>query len=134
MVKKKKKVKKTVVKKKVKAVTKRCKAALRKKPAKTIAKTARMPFKKPPAGTIEGTFIGTVTHYFPHVKAGAILVENGELALGDMIRIKGHTSNFKQKITSMEIDRKPIEKASKGDEIGLLVKSRVRIRDKAYKI
>lgn len=127
--KKKRKVKKAAAKKKVKLRARKSKPAARKK----AVKAKRAP-KKPAQEVIEGTLTGKVTHYFPHVKAGAILIESGTLAVGDMIRIKGHTSDFKQKITSIEIDRNPVEKASKGDEIGILVKSRVRIHDKVYKI
>ena len=78
--------------------------------------------------------IGAVTHYFPHVKAGAAVIENGTLALGDTIHIKGHTTDFKQKVRSLQINRVPINEAKPGDEIGILVKSRVRINDKVYKI
>ncbi len=127
--KKKRKVKKSVTKKKIKSRVKKSKPASKKKRIK-----ARKAPKKPPVEVIEGTLVGKVTHYFPHVKAGAILIENSELAVGDMIRIKGHTSDFKQKIASMQIDRNAIDKASKGQEIGILVKSRVRIHDKVYKI
>ena len=127
--KKKKKAKKAVTKKKIKTKAKKSKPVARKRAVKV-----RKAPKKPPVEVIKGTLAGKVTHYFPHVKAGAILIENGRLAIGDMIRIKGHTSDFKQKITSMQIDRVPVEKASKGDEIGVLVKARVRIHDKVYKI
>ena len=127
--KKKRKVKKTAAKKKIKARVKKSKPVVKKKKSK-----ARKTIKKPPVEVIEGTLVGKITHYFPHVKAGAILIGTGQLAVGDMIRIKGHTSDFKQKIASMQIDRVPVEKAKKGDEIGILVKSRVRIHDKVYKI
>ena len=38
------------------------------------------------------------------------------------------------KVSSLQIDRTPVEKGSKGDEIGILVKARVRINDKVYKL
>jgi hypothetical protein len=76
--------------------------------------------------------IGIITHYFPHVKA-AVLKVKIPVTVGDGIWIKGHTSDFKQKITSMQIDRDPINKAKKNDEIGLMVEKRVRRRDVVYK-
>lgn len=127
--KKKRKVKRSAAKRKIKVRVKKAKPAARKKRIK-----AKKTPKKPAAEVIAGTLVGKVTHYFPHVKAGAILIGSGQLAVGDVIRIKGHTSDFKQKIASMQIDRVPVEKASKGAEIGILVKSRVRIHDKVYKI
>lgn len=78
--------------------------------------------------------VGKVTHYFPHVKAGVVLVTDGTFALGDTLRIKGHTTDFKQKVTSMQINNVLINKAVPGQEIGLLVKSRVRHNDIVYKL
>lgn len=95
---------------------------------KTVARKA----PKAPKG--KEVLVGAVSHYFPHVKAGAIVIKGGTIALGDTLHIKGHTTDLKQKIKSLQKDRVPIEKASKGDEIGILVKSRVRINDKVYKM
>jgi len=78
--------------------------------------------------------IGKITHYFPKAKAGVMKITKGTLALGDVIHIKGHTTDFKQKVYSIQLDRVPLEKASKGQEIGLRVKSRVRQHDVVYKI
>ncbi|OGX15270.1 MAG: hypothetical protein A2166_00545 [Omnitrophica WOR_2 bacterium RBG_13_41_10] len=76
--------------------------------------------------------VGLVTHYFPHVRAAVIKLKM-PLNTGDMIKVKGHTTDFTQSITSMQIDRVPIDSAKKGQEIGLLVNSRVRRHDKVYK-
>ncbi|PIQ89844.1 MAG: hypothetical protein COV72_01100 [Candidatus Omnitrophica bacterium CG11_big_fil_rev_8_21_14_0_20_42_13] len=75
-----------------------------------------------------------MTHYFPKVKAAVIKISDGSLSLKDTIRLKGHTTDFKQNIVSMQIDRRPIEKAQKPDEIGLRVNQRVRINDQVYKL
>lgn len=136
--KKKTKAKKAAVGKKARAKAKATRAVKSKKTIKKASKKKVSKVKKPARRTKpvkeEGMLVGRISHYFPHVKAGAIIIEGGELALGDTVRIKGHTTDFKQKIASMQIDRNPIEKASKGQEIGMLVKSRVRIRDKVYKL
>ncbi len=73
--------------------------------------------------------VGAVNHYFPHVKAAVFKVKRA-IAVGDVVLFQGHTTSFKQKITSMQIDRQPIQKARPGQEIGLQVKKRVRIHDK----
>jgi len=54
--------------------------------------------------------------------------------MGETVKIKGHTTDLTQIITSMQIDRVDISNAKKGDEIGLQVASRVRQHDKVYKI
>lgn len=76
--------------------------------------------------------VGKVTHYFPKVKAGVVKVTKGVLAIGDTIHVKGHTTDFKQRVTSLQLDHQPIQKALKGQEVGLRVKSRVRQRDLVY--
>jgi hypothetical protein len=82
---------------------------------------------------LAGELIGEITHYFSHCKAGVIKLKK-PLALGDTIYIKGHTTNYKQKIVSLQVDNKPVEELSKGKEAGFLAKKRVRKGDKVYKI
>ena len=77
--------------------------------------------------------MGEVTHYFPHVRAAAIKLK-APLSLGDNVGIKGHTTDFSQAVNSLQIDRQPIATGKKGQEVGLLVVSRVRRRDAVYKI
>lgn len=119
------------------------KRAKAKKPArKVVRKVAKKVVSKKKAprkaavkkAKIQGELIGKVTHYFPHVSAGVVKIKKGILAVGDKIWIKGHTTDFKETVTSLQIDRKPVTKAGKGDEIGLFVKSRVRRRDAVYKL
>ena len=77
--------------------------------------------------------IGEVTHYFPHPEA-AVIQLSGKLETGDRVRIVGGLdTDFEQDVGSMEVDRKRIKKAKKGDEIGLKVKERVREGYKVYK-
>jgi putative protease len=77
--------------------------------------------------------IGYITHFFDHINVAAIKL-NQSLKIGDIVLIKGHTTNFKQEITSMQIDNENIEIAKPGDEIGLKVKEKVRKNDEVYKI
>ena len=91
-------------------------------------------FKKKRTVAELGEPIGEITHFFPHVKAGVIKLEKDTLSAGDTIYIKGHTTDFEQKIKSMQVNHTPIEKASKGQEVGLKVKGKVRHGYKVYKI
>ena len=97
------------------------KKAVRKKPS-----TRKRTIIKKPA--VKENVIGVVTHYFPHVRAAVIKLK-APLSIGEVIKIKGHTTDFTQSVVSMQIDRVPINQAKKGDEIGLLVNSRVRQHD-----
>ena len=122
MPKKKKSVKKAKV---VKKAVKRAK----KRPVARKAKTKKI--KSPVENMVK---VGEVTHYFPHVKAAALLVLKDSIKVGDEIYLKGHTTDFKEKIVSIQLDRAPIQEGTKGQEIGLLVKKRVRIGDSVYKL
>ncbi|MEW6101651.1 MAG: hypothetical protein AB1481_05095 [Candidatus Omnitrophota bacterium] len=128
--------------KKRKPVKRRATKAQRHKATKKVKKTGlkrKLAKKKPAikkpvkaAAKARKGLIGVVTHYFPQVRAAVIKLKTG-LSMGDYIKIKGHTTDFTQKVTSMQIDRVDIEKAKKGQEIGLLVDSRVRQNDEVYK-
>ncbi|NQT95219.1 MAG: translation elongation factor-like protein [Candidatus Omnitrophica bacterium] len=74
-----------------------------------------------------------MTHYFGHCKAGVIKLTD-TLSVGDTIHIKGHTTDLKQKIHSMQIDGKEVPTATNGKEVGILVKKRLRQHDKVYKL
>jgi translation elongation factor EF-Tu-like GTPase len=130
-----KSLRKTKGKKAKKTAKKAVKKTLIKKGAskkKDTLKTRKRIIKKPTKKQ-EGNLIGSITHYFPHVQAAVIKLK-GPLKMGDTVKIKGHTTDLTQIITSMQIDRIDISNAKKGDEIGLQVSSRVRQNDKVYKI
>ena len=78
--------------------------------------------------------IGIVEHFFTNVNVAAIRITSGELKLGDTIHFVGSTTDFKQKIDSMQIDRKPVEMVKSGDDVGIKVNDRVREQDVVYKI
>lgn len=77
--------------------------------------------------------VGKITHYFGKIEVGIIELSKG-LKAGDTIHIKGSTSDFEQVVDSMQVEHKDIEKAKKGDVIGLKVKEKVREGDEVYKI
>ncbi|MBI5253725.1 MAG: translation elongation factor-like protein, partial [Euryarchaeota archaeon] len=59
---------------------------------------------------------------------------SGTLSVGDNIRIKGATTDFEQKVESMQIEHASVQKAESGTSIGIKVKDRVRPNDVVYKI
>ena len=75
--------------------------------------------------------IGTVTHFFDKVSVAVIEI-SASLKVGDKIQIKGTTTDFTQKVKSMQVEHKELEVAKKGDAIGLKVKERVRPNDKVF--
>ncbi|HEC93427.1 MAG TPA: translation elongation factor-like protein [Candidatus Atribacteria bacterium] len=79
-------------------------------------------------------FVGKVTDYFAKIGVAALVIENGELHLGDTIHFIGHTTDFEQQINSMQIEHHAVESAKTGDTVGIKVKDRVRHGDKVYKV
>ena len=77
--------------------------------------------------------IGVIEHFFNKVSVAAIKITNGELKVGDTIHVVGASTDFTQKIESMEIDRVPVESVKPGDDVGIKVKDRVREHDVVYK-
>jgi hypothetical protein len=78
--------------------------------------------------------IGHITHYFSRIQVAAIELTDGELSVGETIHIKGHTSDFNQKIGAMQIDRVDVPKAIKGQSIGIIVSEHARVGDEVFKV
>jgi len=76
--------------------------------------------------------VGVVENYYPRQQAAAIkLLEEG-LAVGDEILIEGSTTYLKQQVCSLMKKGISLQKAEKGDEVGLAVDSTVRKNDRIF--
>jgi len=75
--------------------------------------------------------IGKVSSFFSHVGVAAIKL-TGKLKVGDKIHIKGNTTDFTDKVISMQIEKKEIKEGKKGDHIGIKVPEKVRPNDKVF--
>jgi len=143
-----KKAVKKAVKKTVKKTARKAKTAARKPPARAAgapkrkpsaparsAKTpkpgvAALPAEKQVAG---GILLGQVEDYFAQVNVMALKLL-APVSVGDMIRIKGHTTDITQKVESMQIEHEPVQAASAGDSVGIRIADRARRTDVVYKI
>ncbi|MDO8639449.1 MAG: hypothetical protein Q7R53_00850 [bacterium] len=81
----------------------------------------------------EGKPIGRISHYFGNIGVAVIELKD-KLKIGDTIRIVGGEIDFNQEIDSMEIDRKKIKEAKKGDSVGLKVSQKIREDYKVYRV
>ena len=77
--------------------------------------------------------VGRITHFFSKIGVAAIELED-ELKVGDTIHVKGHTSDWTQNVSSMQIEHDKVEKAGPGDEIGIKVEGHAREHDIVYKV
>ena len=74
------------------------KAALQPTPV-TPAPPAATPVPSLPAqSTLPEERIGVVTHYYSHLSVATIRLESGTLRVGDVIHIRGHTTDFSQRV------------------------------------
>jgi putative protease len=78
--------------------------------------------------------VGTVTHYFKGPSVAVVQLSDGEIAVGDTVRFHGHTSDFTEQITSMEVDHQKQDRAGAGQEVAIKVVSRVRQHDQVLKV
>ena len=77
--------------------------------------------------------VGKITHYFSKISVAVIEITDGSIKIGDEIHVKGHTSDFRQKVHSMQIEHEKVELAEPGQSIGLKVSEPVRANDLVYK-
>jgi translation elongation factor EF-1alpha len=77
--------------------------------------------------------IGTVAHYYSHLNV-AVLQLTERLKVGGTIHILGPTTDFTQKVTSMEVDHHRVMAVEPGDNVGLKVMEPVRVHDTIYRV
>ena len=117
------------------------KPTARKKPAKKKTAPKRAPAgkktkpKAPPAAkpAPAGERIGVVTHYFSHLSVAVVKLERGRLHVGDTIHFKGHTTDFSQRVASLQVDHQPVNEVGPDDDFGLQVSEHAREGDIVYK-
>ena len=78
--------------------------------------------------------VAVIVKFFAKAGVAALEVTNGSIKKGDMLRYKGHTTDFTEQTTSLEIDNQSVDEAKVGDLAGVKVKGRVRENDKVYKV
>jgi len=77
--------------------------------------------------------IGKITHVFSHINVAVVKV-TGKLKVGDVIHIKGSTTDFMQKVGSMQIEHQKVMEAKKGDDIGMKIDKIVKENDIVFKM
>jgi len=77
--------------------------------------------------------VGKITHFFDKISV-AVIELTAELKKGDMISIEGPQTNIAQPVASMQIEKKEILVAKKGQSIGMKVNGPVKVNDVVYKV
>ncbi|NPA58821.1 MAG: U32 family peptidase [Aquificae bacterium] len=80
-------------------------------------------------------FVGEIVKFYPKISVAELKVIDNPVEIGDTIHIIGKkTGLVRQKVLSMQVERKNINKAEKGMVVGLKTEERVRVGDKVYLI
>ena len=82
---------------------------------------------------MSGTQIGQITHYFDHIGVAALTLSE-PLRVGDTVHILGHSTDFQQKVTSLQIEHQAVNEAKAGDDVAMKVTQKVHPHDKVFKI
>lgn len=82
---------------------------------------------------MEEKLIGKITHYYGHLSVGIIELSD-VLKVGDTIHIKGHTSDFTQQVSTMQIEHADAKEAKAGDFVGIKVDQKAHEHDSVYKV
>lgn len=78
--------------------------------------------------------VGLVEGYYRKPGVAAIRLEKGGLKQDDEIWVRGHTTDFRCKVTSLQIEHKSVTEAQKGQCVGIKVAERARRGDQVYRV
>jgi len=100
-------------------------------PAKPVVPAVPVAARLPAEGEER---VGVVTHYYSHLSVAVIRLESGSLRVGDTIRINGHTTDFRQRVDSLQIEHETVNEVGPGDDFGIKVIEHAREHDVVYKL
>ncbi len=95
------------------------------KPKSKKAKAAKKPKVK------KEKLLGKVEHVFDKISVMAVKMK-APLKVGDVIHVKGHTTDYEMPIVSMQIEHEQVQKVKKGDDVGIKVPQHTREGDGVY--
>jgi putative protease len=61
-------------------------------------------------------------------------IESDAINVGDMIHVRGHTTDFTQPVESIELENEHIDRAEPGQNVGIKVREHARENDWVMKI
>lgn len=77
--------------------------------------------------------VGRVIHYYSHLSV-AVLELRDHLKVGETVHFLGHTTDFTQRVNSMEINHHHVVVVNPGDHVALKVIESVREHDLIYRV
>ena len=77
--------------------------------------------------------IGKVIHYWTRLGVAGVDLD-GTLKMDETVHFLGATTDFEQRVTSMQLNKRFINEAFAGQQVGILVADRVRPGDTIYRV
>ena len=77
--------------------------------------------------------VGEVDHFFDKINVAAVRL-SGKLEVGDTIEIENDEYTLKQRVSSMQINRKEVYSAAAGDDVGIKLSVPVPRGSQVYKV
>ena len=78
--------------------------------------------------------IGVVTDYLDRIGVAVLQLTDGNLRLGDRIRIAGRATELTQAVESLQIEHQPVEEAPRAARSRLKVQEPVRRHDQGFRV
>lgn len=78
--------------------------------------------------------VGVVSDYLNRIGVAVIRLTDGNLRVGDRVRIAGKTSEFSQVVESLQIEHEVVREATRGAEVAMKVQETVRRHDQVFRI
>ena len=75
-----------------------------------------------------------MTDYYKKIGVAAIRLDAGALAVGDTIRVHGHTTDVTQTVESLQVEHRAVQRAERGSHIAVQVHERVRKHDPVFRV
>lgn len=76
--------------------------------------------------------VGSILHFFSKINV-AVVELSESLSVGDKILVKGPTTDFEQVVESIQIEHENLQKAQKGQSIGLKMVQHAKEKDVIFK-
>ena len=78
--------------------------------------------------------IGRIEKYYSRLGVAVVELTGDPLRLGDIIRVRGATTDFEQPVESMQIEHAQVNQAEAGQCVALQVIAKARLHDVVYKL
>jgi hypothetical protein len=77
--------------------------------------------------------IGEVEQYFSKIGVAAVRLKS-HLSVGDIIEVGSEEEHVRQRVSSMQIDRKDVEEAFEGDDVGIKMRHPVSVGESIFRV